>query len=663
MIDAEDARGAGPEELEPLFQGMASEDPETMALAVRGLGRMEDPGLLGRIEPLLSSSHSQVRAEAANAMGQAVFRTSGDGVARTLLDLLGQEADPGVRGAMGRTVGRLRYEGRSTALEAEEALVGLTLNGMEDAAPQALTGAVMGLEWMARLNREGGLQDASVDRLRALASFGRFESNRLEAARVRRVALMALSAAEAVDSETGFGALADPDPDVRRLALVGLGRGAASAATVDAVSVALEDPVARVRTQAVEAWAALGPPDARCSGLLAAARDPEVQVAVTALDHLAGLCQGDSEAVAFLRDLVDSAEAATSHGWHRGAHALVALAALAPDGLGGPSDAASPLERFLTHASPFARAYAARAATQVGRADALEPLASDADSNVRTAAVQGLSRIRGHEVDPLLIDQLAQDDGQLIMTAARLLEGTPDPVAAIEPLLEALGRASQERRETARDPRMALLARIAEVGEPDQAEELLPYLTDYDGVVARRVAEILTEWTGEARQADPRPIPRVSVPTPADVERLDRSRVVLEMEGGGEITISLLGTLAPTNAARFERLARAGYFDGLTFHRVEPNFVIQGGSPGANEMAGDGPFTRDEIGLQPNWRGTVGLSTRGRDTGDGQIFVNLVDNLRLDHNYTIFGEVTEGMDVVDRVVEGQVIVRARVEER
>ena len=67
---------------------------------------------------------------------------------------------------------------------------------------------------------------------------------------------------------------------------------------------------------------------------------------------------------------------------------------------------------------------------------------------------------------------------------------------------------------------------------------------------------------------------------------------------------------------------------------------------------------RDELGA-PNWRGTVGLSTRGRDTGDAQFFINLIDNVRLDHEYTIFGSVTRGMDVVDALVEGAVIRRVR----
>ena len=104
------------------------------------------------------------------------------------------------------------------------------------------------------------------------------------------------------------------------------------------------------------------------------------------------------------------------------------------------------------------------------------------------------------------------------------------------------------------------------------------------------------------------------------------------------------------------RLVKAGYYNGLTFHRILPGFIIQGGSPDANEFVGDGPFMRDELGLRSNARGTVGTSTRGRDTGDAQFYVNLVDNPRLDHEYTVFGEITRGMEVVDRITEGDTMV-------
>ena len=130
--------------------------------------------------------------------------------------------------------------------------------------------------------------------------------------------------------------------------------------------------------------------------------------------------------------------------------------------------------------------------------------------------------------------------------------------------------------------------------------------------------------------------------------------------GRGFFELRLLPDEAPVTSSHIATLAREGYYNGLTFHRVAPNFVLQGGSPGANEYAGQGPFMRDEVGLVSHRRGTVGISTRGRDTGDAQIFINLVDSPRLDHTYTVFAEVTSGIDVVDRILEGDVIERVDV---
>jgi len=95
---------------------------------------------------------------------------------------------------------------------------------------------------------------------------------------------------------------------------------------------------------------------------------------------------------------------------------------------------------------------------------------------------------------------------------------------------------------------------------------------------------------------------------------------------------------------------------------VVANAFLQGGSPGANEYAGDRLYMRDEVGLEMHTRGTVGISTRGRDTGDAQIFINLVDNPFLDFQYTVFARVCgEGMEAVDRIQEGDRIRRVQVE--
>jgi cyclophilin family peptidyl-prolyl cis-trans isomerase len=138
-----------------------------------------------------------------------------------------------------------------------------------------------------------------------------------------------------------------------------------------------------------------------------------------------------------------------------------------------------------------------------------------------------------------------------------------------------------------------------------------------------------------------------------------RGRILrVHMTGLGTFDIALDVDAAPLSSIRIARRANEGYYNGLTFHRMAPNFVIQGGSPGANEYMGDALFMRDEVGL--HYRGTVGVSTRGHDTGDAQLFVNLIDSYRLDHLYTVFGSVVAGMDVVDSILEGDVIERVEV---
>ena len=656
IIDAEDARATSPEGLQPLEEGLRSTDPDIQRLAVRAVGRLERPETTDLIAPLLASPDAAVRSEAVNALGQAVFSSEGDGVADLLFTHLADEDDDEVRGVVARTLGRVRYGEADRARFAERILVRLT-GGADAAAPlSTLTGAVMGLESYARGLDTGGLSAATVDRLAELSAFGRSggSDDPAGAARVRRTAMLALSWFGSPGDASLAAALDDDDPDVRRLAVTILGGEAATGVGIDLLIRGLADPAPRVRVEAVRSYAARGAPGVeKCRRLFDATVDADLHVAVAALDIVAEGCADRTGQIDLLAGIADRLEAEAPSDWHRPAHALVSLAALSP------ARAAPLLAALARHANPFARVYAARAATVLGDGDVLEALAADAVPNVRTAAVRGLAGLRGRAADDILIARLDGDDPFLLLTVAGLLEGTPHQ-GAVGALLDALARISVDRRQTARDPRMALVNRIAELGGPDDADGLEPYLMDYDPLLAGRIAEILSEWTGEEFQARPNPPPRAPVPSPGEIDRLANTRVILEMARGGEIEMRILAHNAPTHAARFVRLARAGSLDGLTYHRVVTNFVLQGGSPGANEFFGDAAYTRDELGLISHWRGTVGTSTRGRDTGDGQMFINLIDNLRLDHNYTVFGEVVRGMDTADLVAEGDVITRARV---
>ena len=306
--------------------------------------------------------------------------------------------------------------------------------------------------------------------------------------------------------------------------------------------------------------------------------------------------------------------------------------------------------------------YAARAAAAARDSTTLKLLAEDISPNVREAAITGLKPTLGHAADPLYRRALGARDYQLVLAAVTALAGTPDSAAASTALLGALDRISGESALTSRDPRIAIVSRLRETGSPALAARLMPYLEDFDPAVADSAAALLSSWTGQVWQARPRPLP-IDPVTLEEVQALRGKRLVFSMSGGGQFEVELLVDEAPVTAARIARLVRQRYYDGLTFHRVAPNFVIQGGSPGANEYSGIPSFMRDELGAVSHGRGTLGVSTRGRDTGDGQIFVNLRDNPRLDYEYTVWGRVVRGLGVVDAVQEGDGIRRVEIRSR
>jgi cyclophilin family peptidyl-prolyl cis-trans isomerase len=128
----------------------------------------------------------------------------------------------------------------------------------------------------------------------------------------------------------------------------------------------------------------------------------------------------------------------------------------------------------------------------------------------------------------------------------------------------------------------------------------------------------------------------------------------------GRIEIHLNIVEAPLTTASFMDLARRGFYDGLTFHRVVPHFVIQGGDPRGDGNGGPGYTQRCEIGQRPYGRGTVGMALSGKDTGGSQFFITHSPTPHLDGGYTVFGWVAAGMEAVDRIRPGDVIERVEI---
>jgi peptidyl-prolyl cis-trans isomerase B (cyclophilin B) len=353
-----------------------------------------------------------------------------------------------------------------------------------------------------------------------------------------------------------------------------------------------------------------------CIAAMAATRDGDPHVALLAFDQLAA-CAASTEAIDLLeRTLDDLSAVGSARGWHRAAHALVALAAAQPE------RGAAKLSPFVKSRVWQLRMYAARAAAVLKDRATLEMLAaSDDDDNVREAAIEALTKLAGHDADAIYLANLSRPGYQVIRAAALALVGTTDPNAAA--LEAAFQRLVKDGRDNSHDARAAILK-------------------------AQNRSDRLVRLNSQTKQSDL---------TAEELRRLASPRARIVIRGVGTFELALFTNVAPLTVLKFAHLAETGYYNGLTFHRVVPNFVIQGGSPGANEYIGNPTFMRDEVGLWPHVRGAIGISTRGHDTGDAQIFVDLIDNPRLDHVYTVFAQVLNGMDVVDQILEGDVIER------
>ncbi len=127
----------------------------------------------------------------------------------------------------------------------------------------------------------------------------------------------------------------------------------------------------------------------------------------------------------------------------------------------------------------------------------------------------------------------------------------------------------------------------------------------------------------------------------------------LDLESG-RVTIQLRPDLAPKHVERIKELAREGFYDGLTFHRVIEGFMAQGGCPDGNGMGGSGKNLPQEFSREPHVRGTCSMARAASpNSADSQFFICFADARFLDGQYTVWGKVTDGMDHVDAIKRGQ----------
>jgi cyclophilin family peptidyl-prolyl cis-trans isomerase/HEAT repeat protein len=286
-------------------------------------------------------------------------------------------------------------------------------------------------------------------------------------------------------------------------------------------------------------------------------------------------------------------------------------------------------------------------------------LLQDEDRRVVPAVLAALARLKAPDAGAVALTYLKEPDFAVRAAAARLV-GELKPAGGADALREALALAQAD---AAIEARAAMLSALAEYGGAEAAPSLKAALADKDWALRLRAAELLEKIDPSAgARAAIRPVP--GQPTaPYDSPQLiapELSPHVFIETAKGTIEFELAVLDAPQTASNFVALARKGFFNGLQIHRVVPNFVVQIGDSRGDGEGGPGYTIRDELNERPFVRGSVGMALSWKDTGGSQFFITHSPQPHLDARYTAFGHVVNGMDVVDRIQQGDVIQRVRV---
>lgn len=146
----------------------------------------------------------------------------------------------------------------------------------------------------------------------------------------------------------------------------------------------------------------------------------------------------------------------------------------------------------------------------------------------------------------------------------------------------------------------------------------------------------------------------------ADIENIN----ITLKTNKGDIKATMFAAEVPVTAASFLNLAQRGYYDGITFHRVIDNFMIQGGDPTGTGMGGPGYDFEDEFkpDLKHDKPGIFSMANSGPHSNGSQFFVTHLATPHLDHRHTVFGEVTDGQDIVDSIEQGDSITGIEIHD-
>jgi cyclophilin family peptidyl-prolyl cis-trans isomerase/HEAT repeat protein len=284
----------------------------------------------------------------------------------------------------------------------------------------------------------------------------------------------------------------------------------------------------------------------------------------------------------------------------------------------------------------------------------------ETDARVLPAVFAALAAAKLPAAEGPLVDALRGPDVVVRAAAADAL-GSLKATGAVPALQSAYEAAKADADYGAR---ASILDAIAAIDPAAAGPLLTGALGDREWAVRLRAAALL-ERVDPARDSSAaiRPAPTTLAPAVYESQSIlapkYSTHAYLDTDKG-TIELELAMVDAPLTVHNFVTLARKGFYDGLSFHRVVGNFVIQDGDPRGDGEGGPGYTVRDELNARPYLRGTLGMALAGPDTGGSQYFITHSPQPHLDGRYTVFGHVVNGMEVVDAIAPGDVIHRVRI---
>ncbi len=632
---------------------LEGEDPIVRGKAALAAGSVQDPEQISQLVKLLGDVDSRVRECAAFALGQMNFAI-----------------DSIQRGIISRAL-----EERITAEPKEDVLLRCVEALGKTGDEKSLGSLILAYEDRKRLHQLGevalsigryayrGIRNAEAtdfvitqfdnigtdEQWKAAYALMRIGDKNLLAPHVQAI----VSAAQ------------NQNADVRMYIATVLGKLSDSLIVLDPlIGLAESDVDWRVRVNAIKSISLVGNPLARTiPALLKAIQDPNEHVSLTALSSLSPNTQQSGFGPSVRNRLSEIIENAASRYSAQQVHdAVIAMARVFG------VEAYAYIKMIAENGGLLRNDYidALGYIPNDGALSELFGYARQTDPHVQRVALDAIvnSCSLSKPGEELLVSAralfrgaLSSDDIAVLTSAASTLSDSLfDDGNSVSQLLAALVRLHSPSDV---EPMVEIIRTLGKLKAGEATTTLLSMLADSDRTVALESASSLEQITGKSYKHT---VSTNTIPSHMDfdwkfLDWIEQHPIVSMSTTKGVFRLILLAKEAPFTCISFARLIKKGFYGGLLFHRVVPNFVIQGGDPRGDGWGGPGYSLRSEFGLAHYERGTVGIASAGKDTEGCQFFITHSYQPHLDGRYTIFGKVLSGLNVVDSIQVGDKINR------